>query len=81
MILEVDKIMETNLPVKVALRASPVASSVRLKDLVVDPPQVTVRGPASVIASMKEIQAEIPVDLGRGSVACPARCGAQSAGR
>lgn len=63
MILEVDKIMETNLPVKVALRASPVASSVRLKDLVVDPPQVTVRGPASVIASMKEIQAEIPVDL------------------
>ena len=64
MILEVDKIMETNLPVKVALRASPAASSVRLKDLVVDPPQVTVRGPASVIASMKEIQAEIPVDLG-----------------
>lgn len=63
MILEVDKIMETNLPVKVALRASPAASSVRLKDLVVDPPQVTVRGPASVIASMKEIQAEIPVDL------------------
>ena len=59
MILEVDKIMETNLPVKVALRASPAASSVRLKDLVVDPPQVTVRGPASVIASMKEIQAEI----------------------
>ena len=53
MILEVDKIMETNLPVKVALRASPAASSVRLKDLVVDPPQVTVRGPASVIASMK----------------------------
>jgi YbbR domain-containing protein len=48
----------------VALRASPAASSVRLKDLVVDPPQVTVRGPASVIASMKEIQAEIPVDLG-----------------
>ena len=39
MILEVDKIMETNLPVKVALRASPAASSVRLKDLVVDPPQ------------------------------------------
>ena len=63
MILEVDKIMETNLPVKVALRASPTASSVRLKDLVVDPPQVTVRGPASVISSMKEIQAEIPVDL------------------
>ena len=63
MILEVDKIMEANLPVKVALRASPAASSVRLKDLVVEPPQVTVRGPASVISSMKEIQAEIPVDL------------------
>ena len=42
----------------------------RLKDLVVDPPQVTVRGPASVIASMKEIQAEIPVDLGAEGKAC-----------
>lgn len=63
MVLEVDKIMETNLPVKVALRASPVASSVRLKDLEVTPPQVTVRGPAGVVSEMKEIQAEIPANL------------------
>ena len=61
MILEVDKIMETNLPVKVALRASPAASSVRLKDLVVDPPQVTVRGPASVIAEGKAVSEEVPL--------------------
>lgn len=63
MILEVDKIMEKSLPVKVTLRASPAAPSVTLKDVVVDPKQVTVRGPAAAIASLKEIGAEIPVDL------------------
>lgn len=63
MVLEVDKIMEKSLPVKVALRASPAAPSVTLKDVVVEPKQVTVRGPAEAIASLKEISAEIPVDL------------------
>ncbi len=62
-ILEVDKSVETSLPVKVTLRASPFSPSVRLKDVVVEPAQVTVRGPAGVIASLKEIQAEIPVDF------------------
>lgn len=63
MILEVDKIMEKSLPVKVTLRASPVSPSVSLKDVVVEPKQVTVRGPASAITSLKSISAEIPVDL------------------
>ena len=63
MVLEVDKIMETNLPVKVSLRSSPATSSVRLKDVMVTPAQVTVRGPAGVVSGMKDIQAEIPVDL------------------
>ena len=63
MILEVDKIMEKSLPVKVTLRASPAASSVTLKDVVVEPKQVTVRGPAAAVASLKDISAEVPVDL------------------
>lgn len=63
MILEVDKITEKSLPVQVSLRASPAAPSVRLRDMEVEPDHVTVRGPAGAIASLKEITAEIPVDL------------------
>ena len=77
MVLEVDKIMETNLPVKVSLRSSPATSSVRLKDVMVTPAQVTVRGPAGVVSGMKDIQAEIPVDL--SAVARSARRGADPA--
>ena len=77
--------METNLPVKVALESFARCLVGKAERSGGRPPQ-TVRGPASVIASRREIQAEIPVDLaagregrlGRGSAPCPARCGAQS---
>lgn len=62
-VLEVDKLVEAVLPIKVTLRASPASSSVKLRDLSVEPAQVTLRGPAGVLSALKEIQAEIPVDF------------------
>ena len=62
-ILEVDKLVEASLPVKVLLRATPFSSSLRLRDVIIEPAQVTVRGPVRVLATLKEIQAEVPVDF------------------
>ena len=74
MILEVDKIMETNLPVKVALRASPASDRARSgkRDRV---HEGDTGGDPGGSRGGREGR------LGRGSAPCPARCGAQSAGR
>ena len=88
MILEVDKIMETNLPVKVALSFA--------RCLVGKAERSGGRPAASDRARSGKRDRVHEGDtggdpggsrggregrLGRGSVACPARCGAQSAGR
>ncbi len=63
MILHVEQIKEITVPVSVHLRHAPVTPSLRITDLSIDPPTVKVRGPASAIESIKDIQAEIPADL------------------
>ena len=63
MVIEVDQMVEANLPIKVSLRSSPVSPSLRIKDLSVQPSLVTVRGPAGALAGLKEVTAELPVHL------------------
>ncbi|MEG2140041.1 MAG: CdaR family protein [Bilophila sp.] len=68
-LLKVDEIMEVTLPVKVALRSSLLTPSLRLKDVEVRPAQVTLRGPAGELATLKDVTVEIPADLdGEGKV-------------
>ncbi len=63
MVLHVEKIREDTVPVTVRLRSAPVTPSLRITDLSVNPPTVTVRGPASAVEPVKEIVAEIPADV------------------
>ena len=63
LVLRVEEIMEAKLPVKVSLRTAPVTPSLRLRDVEVQPPTVTVRGPQSAVSALKEVTAEIPPDL------------------
>lgn len=61
--LTVDEVMESRVPVVPVLRASPLERSLRMDSVEVDPEQITVRGPASVVASLKQVTAEIPADI------------------
>lgn len=63
MILEVDEILETTLPVQTTLRDSPVTPSLSLTQLKVMPKEVMVRGPARIISRIKSVSVEIPPDL------------------
>ncbi len=61
--LEVDNILERKLPVKAEFRASPLVPSLRMEDVRVTPSQVTVRGPAAEVGSLRRLTVEVPADL------------------
>ena len=61
--LTVDEIMESRVTVVPTLRASPLERSLRMEDVRAEPGQVSVRGPASIVASLKQVSAEVPADL------------------
>lgn len=61
--LTVDSIIERRLPVHSELRNSPFGYALRMIDVNVVPELVTVRGPASVVASLKQVTVEVPADI------------------
>ena len=63
LVLEVDRLLETKVPVTARLRESPLNPSVQLENVVINPDQVTVRGPASEVARLRRLTVEIPVQL------------------
>lgn len=60
--LIVDEVIERHVPVIPKLQASNLDRSVRMLDLKVDPGEVLVRGPSSVILPLKNVTAEVPTD-------------------
>lgn len=63
LVLEVDTLLESRLPVVTRLRESPLTPSVRLEKVTVHPDMVTVRGPASEVVRLRRLTVEIPVQL------------------
>lgn len=63
LVLEVDHLLETRVPVVARFRESPLTPSLKLEDVTVQPEHVTVRGPATEVSTIKRLVVELPVDL------------------
>lgn len=62
LILEVDALIERALPVKPALKSLLNGSALTVDGMAVVPPNVTVRGPESMVSSMRHVNLNIPLD-------------------
>lgn len=61
--LEVDRVLETRLPVEAKLRDSPFTSSLKLTGVQIQPDTVAVRGPSREVSKLQKLLVEVPVHL------------------
>lgn len=60
--IEVDALMERTLPIKPVLKSQLTNSVLTVDAITVTPPSITVRGPESLVGSMRNVNLTIPID-------------------
>lgn len=60
--LEVDALVERTLPVKPVLKSLLTGAALTVDGMTISPPNVTVRGPESLLSSMRTVNLSIPLD-------------------